>query len=273
MADAYYEFVDADDNAETFRATDLVISTWAREIQNAAPVSALLVRALERCASRDDARLGRVVIDLLGPIPAQGDLRVRARVERPGIKIELVVAELLAADHRGAQRVAARATGWRLQCSDSTSVAFAAEPMLASLSASTARDPSNWERNYLHSIDWRWINDAVRDVPGEAWIRPIVDLVAGEEMTPLQGLFAVADAANGMGSNLDVRRWSYMNTDLTVHLHRLPHGPWIGIRSHCDFGSDGVGTSIGTLFDQVGPLGSLQQCQLLRALVPAGADA
>jgi hypothetical protein len=33
-------------------------------MQNAAPVSALLVRALERCAPRDDTRLSRVVVDL-----------------------------------------------------------------------------------------------------------------------------------------------------------------------------------------------------------------
>lgn len=50
MSDAYYELVDAaDSRGEKFRATDLVRSTWSGAIQHGAPVSALLVRALERC--------------------------------------------------------------------------------------------------------------------------------------------------------------------------------------------------------------------------------
>lgn len=66
MTDSYYELIDdADALGQKFRATDLVRSTWTAAIQHAAPVSALLVRALERCEQRDDTRLSRVVIDLL----------------------------------------------------------------------------------------------------------------------------------------------------------------------------------------------------------------
>src|ERR1700722_19193002 len=50
----------------TFITNDLVRSTWSHAIQHGAPPSALLVRGLERCAQRDDTRLSRVVIDLLG---------------------------------------------------------------------------------------------------------------------------------------------------------------------------------------------------------------
>ena len=49
MTDSYYELIDAADPVgEKFTATDLVRSTWTAAIQHAAPVSALLVRALER---------------------------------------------------------------------------------------------------------------------------------------------------------------------------------------------------------------------------------
>jgi hypothetical protein len=78
MTDSYYEMLvdspGADPLGEKFRATDLVRSTWSAALQHAAPVSALLVRALERCAARDDTRLSRVAVDLLGPVPAEGDL-------------------------------------------------------------------------------------------------------------------------------------------------------------------------------------------------------
>ena len=97
MSDSYYELIDeTDPQGEKFVATDLVRSTWSAAIQHGAPVSALLVRALERCQARDDTRLSRVMIDLLGPVPAEGDLWVRSRIERPGKQIELVSAEMLA---------------------------------------------------------------------------------------------------------------------------------------------------------------------------------
>jgi len=114
MTDSYYELLDAADPVgEKFTATDLVRSTWTAQIQHAAPVSALLVRALERCAARDDTRLSRVAIDLLGPVPADGDMWVRSKVERPGKQIELISAETLALGPDGEPRPTARATGWR----------------------------------------------------------------------------------------------------------------------------------------------------------------
>ena len=68
---------------EKFTASDLVRSTWTAANQHAAPASALFVRALERCAPREDTRLTRVMIDLLGAVPADGELWVRARWTGP----------------------------------------------------------------------------------------------------------------------------------------------------------------------------------------------
>src|SRR3978361_2302950 len=90
MSDCYYELLDADEHGDRFRATDMVRSTWTAAIQHGAPVSSLLVRALERCAPRDDTRLSRVMIDLLGGVPAEGELWVRARVERPSRQSRLL---------------------------------------------------------------------------------------------------------------------------------------------------------------------------------------
>src|SRR5215203_950241 len=72
--------------------------------------------------------------------------------------------------------------------------------------------------------------------PGESWIRPEVDLVNGETMTPLERMFAVADCANGIGTKLDIRKWTFMNTDLVVHVHRIPDGDWIGFRAETSYG-------------------------------------
>ena len=83
-------------------------------------------------------------------------------------------------------------------------------------------------------------------------------------MTATQRLFCVADIANGMGSRLDPEHWTYLNTDLTVHIHRLPEGQWIGVRAENHYGRDGVGASRGMLFDGQGPVAAIQQAQLVR---------
>ncbi|BBZ11200.1 thioesterase family protein [Mycobacterium branderi] len=266
MTDSYYELLDADDQlGEKFRATDLVRSTWSAAIQHAAPVSALLVRALERCAPRDDTRLSRVVVDLLGPVPAEGDIWVRAQLDRSGKQIELVSAEMLGPGPDGQPRPVARASGWRLQHLDTRKLVRAGAPPLRSLREAKSRDlAKDWDRNYVHSLDWRWLTEPRGDGPGESWISPTVDLVKGETMTPLERLFAVADDANGIGSKLDITKWTFLNTDLVVHVHRVPAGQWIGIRAETSYGPDGIGTTIGTLFDEQGPLGGIQQSVLVR---------
>ena len=83
-------------------------------------------------------------------------------------------------------------------------------------------------------------------------------------MTPLERLFAVADDANGIGTKLDIRKWTFLNTDLAVHMHRVPEGEWIGIRAETNYGPDGIGTTMGTLFDETGAVGAIQQSVLVR---------
>jgi len=270
MSDSYYELIDAEDaRGERFTATDLVRSTWSATIQHGAPVSALLVRALQRCAPRDDTRLARVTVDLLGGIPAEGDLWVTAQIDRPGKQIELLSAQMLAPGPDGQPRPVAKASGWRMQTVDTLALVHAPAPSLRPLSEARNRDMAkDWDRNYVHSVDWRWLTAPRAEGPGESWFNPTVDLVAGEAMSPLQRLFAVADCANGLGAKLNIREWTFLNTDLVVNIHRVPEGEWTGIRAETNYGPDGIGMTLGTLFDESGPVGAIQQSVLVRPRPP-----
>jgi len=273
MTDSYYELIDDAsaprgnyEKCEKFRATDLARGTWSASIQHGGPVSALLARALERCERRDDTRLSRVVIDLLGGVPAEGDLWVRSQLDRGGKQIELVSAEMLAPGPDGELRPVARASGWRLQQLETEALAYAAAPLLRPRTEAHSRNlkARNWDRNYVHSLDWLWLTERLTKGPGESWLNPTVDLVNGEAMTQLERLFAVADCANGIGSKLDITKWTFLNTDLAVHVFRIPEGEWIGIRADTSYGPDGIGTTIGTLFDEQGAIGAIQQSVLVR---------
>lgn len=270
MTDAYYELLDPDDPlGERFAASGHVVSTWGSDMQNAAPVSALLVRALERSSPRDDCRISRVVVDLLGPVPVAGHLWVRSRVERPGTRIELVGAEMMAAGPGGTTRPVAKATAWRFQRSQTDDLPSSPVESLRPVAEGRRRLPDDGaDQTYIQSLDWRWLNDILNSVPAECWATPLVDLIVGETMTPVQRLFSVADIANGMGSRLNPAEWTFLNTDLAVHIHRLPEGRWVGVRSENHYGRDGVGISRGTLFDEQGPVAGIQQAQLVRRRPP-----
>ena len=103
-----------------------------------------------------------MLIDLLGPVPAEGDLWVRAQRERSGKQIELVSAEMLALGPDGEPRPVARASGWRLQTLDTADVrARARRRRCVRCREAHSRDmKKDWDRNYVHSLDWRWLTTA-----------------------------------------------------------------------------------------------------------------
>jgi acyl-Coa thioesterase superfamily protein/acyl-CoA thioesterase superfamily protein len=262
---AYYELIDQSASlGERFGATEYVRSAWDPTIQNGGPVSALLVRALERCGPRERVRLSRVAVDLLGPVPICDELWVTARIERAGSKIELLSAEMLGPGPNGVWRAVARASAWRFANYDTEALTFAVAPPLRPVGeASRFHVAGTLPRDYVTSLEWYMLTD-LYDIRAESWARPLVDLVQGETMTPLERLFTVADMANGLGTRVEMLDWMFMNTDLVVHIHRIPEGEWVGVQAETNYGPDGVGVSAGTLFDQCGAVAKIQQAQLLR---------
>lgn len=256
MTDAFYQ----DLGGGRFASTERTVGPWSAQMQHMGPPSALLTRALERCAPRDDVALSRITVEVLGPV-APVELRVTAQVVRPGRTIELVGGELTAAG-----RPVARALGWRLALTDTAAVAGGAGPALPPPERGReVPTPAGWVPGYLESLEWRWLRGHLGEPgPGAAWARLRVAVVAGERPTPLQRLLAAADSANGIGSRLDVGRWLFLNTDLTVHLHRPPAGEWVAVDAETTIGPAGAGVCAGVLHDLDGPVGRSAQVLTVR---------
>jgi len=146
-------------------------------MQNAAPVSALLVRALEGCSPRHDTRLSRVAVDLLGPVPVSDQLWVRASVERPGTKIELLEAEMLAPGPDGRRRPVAKALAWRFQEHDTDELFYSPTHPLRPLTDGTRRIPRRQLEPDVHpesglALAQRHSQRRARRVLGPAGRRP-----------------------------------------------------------------------------------------------------
>ena len=88
--------------------------------------------------------------------------------------------------------------------------------------------------------------------------------MAGEPTDPLQRFLAVVDSANGVGAPLSVTGWTFLNTDLSVHLHRDPVGEWVGVEASTSIGPDGIGVCTAVLHDEHGPVGRSAQVLLVQ---------
>jgi hypothetical protein len=102
-------------------------------------------------------------------------------------------------------------------------------------------------------------------VPGPAtvWSRLRVGLVAGEPLTGLQRLLAIADSGNGVSGVLPLDEWLYINPELTVHLRREPRGEWICLDAETTISQDGAGLARSTLSDDSGVVGAGAQALLV----------
>ncbi|MFL0578247.1 thioesterase family protein [Dietzia sp. 179-F 9C3 NHS] len=252
MTDAYFEPRGTDAEWEVFHATDHTVSAWGPDLQHGSPPAAILTRAMDRHERTESTRIARVTVDLLGAVPL-GEVRTRARVSRPGRRVQLLEAELEAGG-----RVVARGSAWRMLIGDTADVEQTAEPALRLPDEdldSTFFD--RWTSGYIDSLELRGDRDGV------VWVRTRLPLVAGEEMTPVERVMSVADIANGVGAVLGPEQWRFLNTDLVTHLHRRPEGEWIGVAADASIGPDGVGATAGTLYDERGPIGHTLQALLV----------
>ena len=63
--------------------------------------------------------------------------------------------------------------------------------------------------------------------PATVWMRTRVPWSRARSPTPLQRVMVAADSGNGASAALDWRTHLFINTDLSVHLLRMPATEWV----------------------------------------------
>ena len=258
----------AEGTLESFEALPTTSSAWGPQMQHGGPVSAVMVRAVEQLCGDDGMRVSRVTSELLGVVPV-GPVRVRAHVARPGRRVALVHASMEESTPDGAWRTVATAAVWRMRTDDTSTVARTAEQPLAMpddeprLLADHPLSFAWWEGGFVDALEWRIAAQQQGDST-VAWARMYRPLVEDEETTPLQRLVAFADTANGVGARLDPSRFSFVNTEMTVHLYEPPQGEWFGLEAQSSIGSDGIGLSAGVIHAPGQVLGRVSQSLLVQ---------
>lgn len=244
----YARSASSEGSGETFTSLATTAGPWSAQEQHGGPPSALLTRSIEALPEAADAVVGRISIDLLGPVPV-APLHVEARVLRPGRSVRLAEATLTDVE---ASRAVATARAWMLPQGDDGPSEISGALSHTAADGRTGRRPSGWLGGYLDAVEWRWISGRLDDPgPGVSWMRPPA-LVADEPTSPLQRLMMCVDSASGVGASLDLRRWAFLNTDLTVHLLRPLVGEWVCLDARTTLGPGSVGVAVSDVYDGLG---------------------
>nr|WP_260616160.1 thioesterase family protein [Streptomyces sp. WAC05292] len=113
-----------------------------------------------------------------------------------------------------------------------------------------------WERGYHTAMEMRFAEGGFTEPgPGACWMRMRVPLVEGEPVGALDRVLVAADSGNGISAAVDFGRYVFVNSDLTVHLHRHPAGEWVGVQARTSVDPAGIGLADSVLHDEKGPLG------------------
>lgn len=253
MVEAFFEA-----DGAGFRATALTRGPWDKGSQHGGPPAALLGRAVE-AELPPGFRLARMTVDILRPVPigrvvARATVRAGRRVARGRAVLEAGDVEVMTATAMGQVVGDLGDLGPEAGADGATPLPPPEE----------GRDVPffdvPWDEGYHTAMAWRFLSGSFVDLgPSRLWLRQRVPLVAGEQPSPFQRVLVVADAGNGVSAVVDFTELSFVNPDLSVHLHRDPVDEWIGVEARTTIQPTGAGLATTVLHDATGPVGTGNQ--------------
>lgn len=245
---------------EWFLPTGHCRGPWDPGACHAGPPAGLLARASERLVPAQP--LVRLTVDLTRPIPHAG-FGIEASVTRAGRTVSTTDLSIVDADGR----TVVSARGMHLAATEPGDVPTT--PYEAPRFAEALPGPFPIPRGghdlamFSGGVEVRYPpGDVPTPGPTRMWMRT-VPLVLGEEPSPFQRICALADCGNAVSRNAEADRLAFMNTDLTILLHRAPVGEWLGTDSVSRWEPSGVGMSDSLLFDEHGAVGRALQTLVL----------
>ena len=259
-------------DGEHFLPTEHCASPWGPVTIHGGASIGLLAWALEQQIP-PDMLLARLTVDLFRPVPRE-PLGVAARLVRQSRRLRLLEASLY---HEGAE--IGRASALALATAEVTIPEAARLPAgpPPALREAWDREPVIGVHRIPNRVNRKFPPGLHTLVPlkpamltmgggrGTTWVKLPVDLIAGEPITPLQRVAVLADFSNGFAQLYLDSGTGFINADLTLNLHRLPEGEWLGIDAITRAQPNGIAIAEAELYDEAGLIGRVSQSNLTRA--------
>lgn len=250
-----------DDGTEIFRPTGICRGPWNLDHCHAGPPTALLARAVEQLLPAQ--RLVRLTVELTRPVPMAG-FTIEANTTRSGRTVSTATARIVDLD--GRQIAVANSSHLTPQPTDEhmpTATIATPDPAESNSGDFPLASTRHGAVGFTDGTTISYPSGEDR-MPGPTtlWMTT-APIVEGELPTPFQRICPLADCGNAVSRNAEPDQFGFVNTDLTIYLHREPIGDMLGTRAVSHWNSDGVGMSDALLFDGTGPVGRAVQTLLV----------
>ena len=203
--------------------------------------------------------VARLTLDFLGPVPL-APLTVSARTTKPGRSFQVAEAELAADGQVVVRARAVRLRRGRVALPERPPEDPPPTPPQAGRADPFPTGAGPAEGFHLTAMEIRFVDGTDFGLgPAHAWFRLARPLVDDKDASPLARAVAAADFGNGVSRIVDFDRFLFVNTDLTVHLHREPAGEWVLLDGRTRLETHGAGLAQSILSDERGLLGLAAQ--------------
>ena len=235
---------------DSFLPTRAGVGPWDASSLHGRLIVGLLGAEIERQYGSADYMPARLTVDMY-KLPDLSPVQVVTRVVKDGYRIKVIDAEFISAGVS-----AGRATCQLLRKTENPTGAVWHRPPwdAPAPNAIPAPDPKDG------SLGGMW---KIRPISGafgtlgvrKVWMAEVREIVAGHPLTPFARVAVAADFASPF-ANAGDQGLGYINTDVTLYLHRAPVTEWIGLEVFNHGATDGVAIGECVLHDEQGPIGS-----------------
>jgi hypothetical protein len=252
-----------------YRASDLTRGPWHPEHQHAGPPIALVCRSVEQTAQTHGlTHLSRLTANLLRPVPV-GDLFVEVMTDYLGRNAGHFSAHLMAGGKEVGRFTALVQRENPVELPDG----LPGHPLpsmvpLPDAAAAAVFPFAGRQVGYADLVETRAARGRLFSGPCAIWFRLRHPLLDGEAPSPYQRVAVAADSGNGISAVLDFQQYSFVNSDLTIHLLRKPVGAWIGLDARTHLDANGCGLAESALYDTQGLIGRAAQSLAIRLRHP-----
>jgi len=244
-------------DGDRYQPTTVSRGPWDPKSLHGRVVIGLMGAVIEQRHGAPEYVPARLTVDMYR-LPGLDPIEVTTRAIRDGYRIKVIEAELFS----GGVSMA-RASCQLLRRSESP--------------AGTVWSPPNWSVPAPDAIGagdpamalggmWKMrpIVGAMGDIgPRRLWMAEARDLVGGEPLSPFVRVALAADFASPY-ANAGDRMLNYINSDVTLYLHRTPLGEWIGFEVVNHQATAGVAIGECWIYDETGAIGTATVAALAR---------
>jgi hypothetical protein len=238
-------------DGDGFLPTSVANGPWDPKSMHGRVVIGLLAFGIEQRHGGDDFVPARLTVDMFRLPNITTPIEIRTKLIRDGLRLRLVEAEFISGGV-----AMARASCQLLRRTENPYGQIWSPPNWDAPPPASIPAPTDPKLGMHGKWVTRPIVGAMGSLgPRRLWMSEVRELVEGVPLTPFVRVALAADFASPF-ANAGDHGLGFINSDVTLYLHRLPVKEWIGFEVVNHQATDGIAIGECWLYDEAGPIGT-----------------